>query len=182
MAKKYLPALIAFSLLALMLASVSTGDTTKADVEKVKHDYVGVTKCKICHKKDGTYPSWLETKHAKAWENLTPEQQKDDKCIGCHSTGTTAKEVVLEGVQCEACHGPGGDYQKKSVMENRELAIANGLLIPDEKTCLNCHNENVPEEFRSKEKWDYEKMKAKGVHTLAQKAEEKKAEQEVEEE
>jgi cytochrome c5 len=63
-------------------------------------------------------------------------------------------------------------------MEDRELAIKNGLLIPDEKTCLNCHNENVPEEFRSKEKWDYEKMKAKGIHTLAEKAEEKKTEEE----
>ncbi|UCD94594.1 MAG: cytochrome c3 family protein, partial [Candidatus Zixiibacteriota bacterium] len=176
MAKKYLPLVIGLSLLAFVIASISVADTTKVAAEKVKHEYVGADKCKYCHKKDGVHPSWLETKHAKAWENLKPEQQKDEKCIGCHSTGTTAKGVLLEGVQCEACHGPGDDYRKKSIMENRELAIEKGLLIPDEKTCLKCHNENVPEEFRSKEKFDFEKMKAKGVHTLAQKVEEKKTE------
>jgi cytochrome c5 len=156
-------------------------DTTKAKTaaEDVKHEYVGVDRCKICHKKDGTYSSWLETKHAKAWESLKPDQQKDKKCIDCHSTGTTSKGELLTGVQCEICHGPGKDYMKKSIMEDREKAIANGLLIPSEKTCLGCHNENIPEEFRPKEKFDYEKMKAKGVHTLAKKkGQEKETEKE----
>lgn len=146
----------------------------KASAKEVKHEYVGADKCKICHKKDGIHPSWLETKHAKAWDALKPEEQKNDKCVACHSTGTTAKGVLLEGVQCEACHGPGADYKKKSIMEDKEKAIANGLLIPDEKTCLKCHNENVPEQFRAKEKFDFGKMKSKGVHTIA--AKEKKPE------
>ena len=171
MVKKYV---IAFTIICLMAAfAVTVYGEEKAEV---KHDFIGAKKCGMCHKKDNTYPSWLETKHAKAWENLTAEQQKDESCVGCHSTGTTAKGEFLEGIQCEACHGAGADYKKKSIMENREEAMKNGLLIPDEKTCLKCHNENVPEEFRSKEKFDFEKMKATGVHALAEKKEAKAAE------
>ena len=171
MVRKYV---IAFAIICLMTAfAVTAYGEEKAEV---KHDFVGAKKCSICHKKDNVYPSWLETKHAKAWKNLSAEQQKDENCVGCHSTGTTAKSVFLEGVQCEACHGPGSDYKKKSIMQDRELAMKNGLLIPDEKTCLKCHNEKVPEEFRSKEKFDFEKMKAAGVHAMAKKKEAKKEE------
>ncbi|MBN1211363.1 MAG: cytochrome c3 family protein [candidate division Zixibacteria bacterium] len=160
-----------FTLAGASLAQEAAKETKKTDV--VKHEYVGANKCKICHKKDGIHPSWSETLHAKAWESLKPENQKNKECVACHSTGTTAEGEILEGVQCEVCHGPGSDYKKKSIMEDRELAIANGLLIPDEKTCLKCHNEKVPEEFRSKEKFDFEKMKTKGVHAMAAKEEAK---------
>jgi hypothetical protein len=63
---------------------------------------------------------------------------------------------------------------KMSVMKDRKLAIEAGLLMPDEKTCLKCHNENVPKEFAAKEPFDYAKMKAKGIRYLPPKAEEKK--------
>ncbi len=150
------------------------GEAKKADSTKTTHSYVGVKKCRMCHKKDGIHPSWLETKHAKAWDVLKPENQKDKKCVACHSTGTTAKGELLQGVQCEACHGPGNDYKKKKIMQDRKLAIENGLIIPDEKTCMKCHNENVPKEFQAKEKFDFEKMKAKGVHKIASKKPAKK--------
>ncbi len=162
---------------AFLIFSLVMAQEKEAKAEKTveaKFEYVGADKCKMCHKKDGIHDSWLATKHATAWEALKPEQQKDEKCVGCHTTGKLADGTILEGVQCEACHGPGSAYKKKSIMEDREKAIANGLLIPNEKTCLGCHNENVPEEFRSKEKFDYAKMKAKGVH--AAKKEEAKEE------
>lgn len=145
----------------------------KAEKKEVKHDYAGATKCKMCHTKDGVYPSWLETKHAKAFASLDKEQQKDAKCVGCHTTGTTAKAELLEGVQCEACHGPGNDYKKMSIMKDLKLAMENGLVLPDEKTCTKCHNENIPKEFQPKEKFDFEKMKAKGVHAMPVKEEAK---------
>lgn len=152
----------------LLLANFSIAD----ECAEVKHEYIGAKKCKMCHKKDGIHPSWAETKHAKAWELLDSAAQKKEDCVKCHSTGTTAKGVLLEGVQCEACHGPGSDYKKKSIMEDREKAVANGLIIPNEKTCLACH-ENVPEEFRAKEKFDFEKMKTTGVHAMIEKKEKK---------
>jgi hypothetical protein len=171
--------LIAFTVLCFLFAltgAVLAQDTVKAakKAAEVKHDYAGADKCKICHKKDGVYPSWEETPHAKAWASLKPENQAKKECVACHTTGTTAEGVQLEGVQCEACHGPGGDYKKMSIMKDLKLAMENGLLMPDEKTCLKCHNENVPEEFRSKEKFDFEKMKAKGVHAMPVKEEVKK--------
>jgi cytochrome c5 len=155
---------VALIIIATFLAtSVLAADSTAVK----QRQYVGAKKCMMCHKKDNTYPSWLETKHAKAWESLKPEDQKNEKCVACHSTGKDAAGELLPGVQCEACHGPGADYMKMSVMKDKKLAIENGLLIPDEKTCKKCHNENVPEQFRSKEAFDFAKMKAKGVHTLA---------------
>ena len=170
MFKKTLIFVMAACFLFVMIGTVMAQEEAKKE-EAAKYEYIGADKCKMCHKKDGVYPSWLETKHAKAWESLKPEDQKKEECVVCHSTGMDAKGVLLEGVQCEVCHGPGSAYKKKSIMEDREKAIANGLLIPDEKTCLKCHNENVPEEFRSKEKFDFEKMKAAGVHAMMKKEE-----------
>lgn len=175
MTKKIL-VMVVVLMTAFLVFNLVMAQEKEAKAEKkaeAKYEYVGEKKCKMCHKKDGIHESWLATKHAAAWDNLKPEQQKDEKCAGCHSTGKLSDGTILEGVQCEACHGAGSAYKKKSIMEDRELAIANGLLIPNEKTCLGCHNENVPEEFRSKEKFDYEKMKAKGVHAAAKEEEEK---------
>jgi hypothetical protein len=148
----------------LGLAALFTGIALAG--EEAKHEYVGAKKCKMCHKKDGIYPAWEATGHAKAWDQLSDEDKKNKDCIGCHSSGVDKDGNILEGVQCEACHGPGSDYKKKSVMEDREKAIAAGLLIPDEKTCLGCHNDKIPEKFRAKEAFDYAKMKDKGVHQV----------------
>lgn len=176
MARKLLIAIGCFFVLALFMNSTVLGqapEAAKADTTKkaaAGHQYVGFKKCVICHKKDGVGPSWEATAHAKAWESLKPEDQKKAECIGCHMTGKTAEGEVLTGVQCEACHGPGSDYKAQKTMQSRELAVAAGMVVPDEKTCLKCHNDKVPEQFRSKEPWDFAKMKAKGVHAKAVKA------------
>jgi hypothetical protein len=129
--------------------------------------YVGATKCKVCHmseKSGKAYPIWEKSAHAKAYATLATQEaleigkkmgienpQKSDKCLVCHVTGFTAdkalKDTTLtlaEGVSCEACHGPGSDYKAMSIMKDRAKAVAAGLLIPNEKTCLTCHNEKSP--------------------------------------
>jgi hypothetical protein len=151
---------------------------TKKDV--VKAEYVGEKKCKMCHKDE--HASWLETKHAKAYEALKPEDRKKDSCVVCHVTGFAVADTLFEGVQCEACHGPGSLYKSAKIMsktkykENREaqhkLALEAGLVIPDEKTCVGCHNKKSPT-FKS---FDYTKMKAAGVHALPKAEGEKAAE------
>jgi len=103
-----------------------------------QHAYVGPEKCKMCHKVE--YTSWSATKHAKAWDSLKPADQANAKCNGCHSTNLP----TLTGVSCEACHGAGGDYWKMSVMKDQKLAVQNGLVIPDEKVCVKCHNKQSP--------------------------------------
>lgn len=102
------------------------------------HAFTGPDKCKMCHKVEHT--SWALTKHAKAWDTLKPADQADTKCMSCHST----KLPEFKGVSCEACHGAGGDYWKMSVMKDKNLAMQNGLIVPDEKVCIKCHNKNSP--------------------------------------
>jgi len=161
--------LVLFAAVSLSLAQ----EKKAAEKKEVKHEFIGEKKCKMCHKKDGTHPSWAETPHAKAFDVLDAKQKKNEECFACHATGVTAKGALLEGVQCESCHGPGSDYNKMKVMKDQELAIENGLLIPDEKTCTGCHNETAPEVCNVKDKFDYEAMKVNGIHKLDEKKAEK---------
>jgi hypothetical protein len=131
------------------------------------------------------WEKWLETKHAQSMTALNAEkgETKDPKCVKCHVTGfgdTTAYTLAnpneeFANVGCEACHGPGSDYKSISVMKDREKAIAAGLVIPNEKTCRGCHNEESP----TFKEFDYAKMLPIGTHvTAAAKVEEPaKAEQ-----
>ncbi len=154
-------------------------EAKKAEKQESKYDYIGVKLCSMCHKKDGTAPTWEKTPHANAWANvdtLKLADEKKEECKSCHATGVTKKGDFLPNVQCEACHGPGSEYKSKKVMEDRELAIKNGLWIPDEETCLMCHDKSkAPKEFHADmpEKFDYEKMKENGIHALPEKKEEK---------
>jgi len=139
-----------------------------------KPAYVGVEACGKCHKRDTTgnqLGQWQKSKHAKAFATLgTPEAkkiaaekgiadpQKDGKCLKCHVTahGVDAALIVAaatpeekgfmaeEGVQCESCHGPGSLYKPRKIMKDKTAAVAAGLIIPDEKLCLKCHNAESP--------------------------------------
>ena len=122
-----------------------------------KPAYVGVDKCKICHKIEKTgnqYGIWLKTKHAQAFETLKGQQSKDvakklkiadpltsEKCLKCH---ITAPAFQAEGVGCEACHGPGSLYKTITVMKDKAKAMTLGLIDPNEKLCLKCHNTESP--------------------------------------
>ena len=133
------------------------------------HKYIGANKCKTCHKKakDGEqFKIWSESAHANAMKTLASDEAKkiakkmgiadpaaDAKCTKCHSTFASIDAKLLdaktkltldEGVSCESCHGPGSDYKKKKIMKDEKLAVAAGLIIPDEKTCTGCHNKKSP--------------------------------------
>ena len=158
---------------ALLLAAIGllfcgTPTFAEDDSTAVSPAYKGAPSCKICHKTDQVYPTWEETAHAGAFSSLSEEQRSNETCLECHATGVTAKGKLLEGVQCEACHGPGSAYAKKSIMEDREQAVANGLIIPDQKTCLRCHTDNLPKECGDplQDNFAYDLMKIKGVHAL----------------
>jgi len=100
---------------------------------------------------------WMESKHAKAFESLKPEDQKKPECLSCHTTGAgkpAAEGADLKGVQCEACHGAGSLYKAVDVMNKAKYAADRaaahkkamdlGLVVPDEKTCTGCHNSKSP--------------------------------------
>ena len=100
------------------------------------HAYVGADKCKMCHKVQ--YASWQETTHAKATDDAkaSTERTFEAACLKCHATNS---DEAMAGVQCEACHGAGADFRKMSIMKDKDIAIANGLIIPTQATCDGCH-------------------------------------------
>ncbi len=148
------------------------------------HKYIGAKKCKTCHKKakiGEQFKVWQEGPHAGAFKTLSSEKalkvasergiadpSKAGECLKCHSTYAKHKDqldkktklTLEEGVSCESCHGPGSDYKKKKIMKDQKLAISKGLIIPDEKTCRKCHNENSP----TMKEFDFEKAKDKIKH------------------
>jgi RecJ-like exonuclease len=123
--------------MAFALVSVGFAQDKAAVKTEKKHEYVGAAKCKMCHIKE--YKSWEATKMAKSFSVLKPEEQKDPKCNVCHTTGKLADGTMLEGVQCESCHGAGADYKAKEVMKDMKASMAAGLVMPNEALCLTCH-------------------------------------------
>lgn len=135
-----------------------------SNVLLAQNKYVGAKNCKMCHMSKGKqYPQWADSKHAKAVETLKGEAalkiakekgiadpSTDAKCLKCHSTASAIDAKLNggitkeEGVSCEACHGPGSAYKAPAVMRSRDASISNGLIIPDEKLCLKCHNSESP--------------------------------------
>jgi len=181
------------SILFIMAFLVVAGND--ADAAK----YVGAKKCKACHMKQ--YKSWKKTNMAGSFENLksgvkAEEKKKagldpdkdythDEDCVKCHVTGygkpggfTSIEETPkLAGVQCESCHGPGGEYSKymkKNQKKWKESGYttdelkAQGLIIPseDEKGCMTCHGGDSPftEKVDPKYKWNF-KERLEKTHT-----------------
>jgi outer membrane biosynthesis protein TonB len=65
-----------------------------------------------------------------------------DKCKMCHRLqhqSWAASPHPTKGLDCEGCHGNGGDYWPASVMRDRAKATAAGLVKPTLATCAKCH-------------------------------------------
>jgi predicted CXXCH cytochrome family protein len=108
--------------------------------------YVGATVCKDCH--DEVYQKWLLTAHARALPTLTAIGQNGNAaCLRCHTTGFGAvndqgqplgfvsQEATphLANVQCEDCHGPGGEHVSAPSKANIQVTL-------DAELCGGCHN------------------------------------------
>src|SRR6478735_293629 len=103
-------------------------------------DFLGPESCKACH--PDAYTSWKSSKHARAKESLSPQQQKDSRCLSCHSPNESDQQVSQ--VTCESCHGGGQFYSPSYVMKDPELARLVGLTDPSEKACRTCHDASSP--------------------------------------
>ncbi len=125
--------------------------------------YMGARACGACHtgKSMGDQLGlWVHSKHSRAWAVLAlPEagriaalsglRQKPQEaaiCLGCHATAYNAEGWekdenfrTEDGVQCEACHGPGSEYMTEAIMRNRDEAMKAGLRMPDDRFCQGCH-------------------------------------------
>lgn len=131
--------------------------------EEKKRSFVGVDKCKICHKaekKGNQYGKWQESKHFQAYQDVGSD---DENCLECHSPYAWANaELKEDGVGCEACHGAGSKYKFLDIMRDRDLAVKNGLRVLDTDEqkialCTQCHTANSyhkTKKFDLKEFWE----------------------------
>lgn len=161
---------------------------------EVSAQYIGAKKCKTCHMKQ--YKAWKKTKMATSFENLKPgvkaEAKKlvdldpdkdyttDPECLKCHTTGygkpsgfvSLEETPDLINVQCEACHGPGSEFEeimKKNKKFKLDEVKAVGYVFPGdaeaEKQCRVCHNDEsfFNEKVNPKYRFDF-KERIKNSH------------------
>ncbi len=115
--------------------------------------YVGARVCRTCHQRE--YEQALGTPHSSAFSSLVkPESKKhyeNKECLKCHVTGFGKEKGYtswrtsrfLIGVQCEVCHGPGGEHGKK----NKEKKTSEDY----KKICLGCHTDKYRLKFSIEE-------------------------------
>jgi hypothetical protein len=127
-------------------------------------DFLGPESCKGCH--PAAFALWQQSKHARAVDSLTPQQQKEARCLSCHGPDLSTQKVAQ--VTCETCHGGGQYYSPAHVMKDPELSRLVGLVDPNEKACRACHDASSPSltpfDFRTALKaidhWSKEKLES----------------------
>ena len=141
------------------------------------YTYVGASACKLCHKAElqgRQYVIWQSSLHAKSFANLdtakaveigqaagVAKPAENAQCLGCHAPlAVKAPELKSEGVTCEVCHGPGSGYKKLNIMQDREKAVQNGLVLYNadpgaiQAHCLKCHQNPHGNPFDFRTAWD----------------------------
>lgn len=142
-------------------------------------------------KEAGLTDAWIaEIKANKTTANPKISPEKDytvqADCLKCHTTGygkpggyavpdekdkkAKRKAQQLEGVGCEACHGPGSGYveifediQDKQRPYTRAELYAAGMKKIGPEVCTKCHTKESPlvgDDYV----FDYEKSKDEGTH------------------
>lgn len=139
-------------------------------------NYVGASKCKICHRSESRgsqYQIWEKSKHSQSFEAFQTDKAQEyaqqagvenpsesEKCLQCHSPlFNEAPEFKEEGVNCESCHGPGSEYKSLSVMKNQEEAVKKGLKVYEsteeiKSVCLSCHEDAHNQDFDFESSWE----------------------------
>lgn len=192
---------VVFAVAAVLAAGIAHG-------EEKKPEYIGNAKCKVCHNKKpegAQWDVWKSMKHAHALEGLQTDEAKKfaadrgitkppheaPECVKCHVTAYDVEKMEApaaikpeDGVQCESCHGPGGDHvaDGQAVMFKKKTAAevdwTANLQKIEEATCLKCHNDESPswnpEQFTkedgTKVGFDFEQAKALIAHPNPTKA------------
>ncbi len=108
------------------------------------------TVCGNCHVDLQT--AWVQTNHAKAWQDLQASGHAGSSCIDCHTvsgngngaTGVVAysatKDSRYQDVQCENCHGAGASHVANPGLGNRPLpSIAVATDSGSKFGCAGCH-------------------------------------------
>lgn len=122
--------------LKILVASTAFRPTLE-DLSIPPSNYVTANACRACHPEQDA--QWSRTTHAHAFNSIDKKQRDfDPDCQRCHTTGFRYRSGFItprgtphfKHVQCEACHGPGGDHvreqsgDKSETFSNEETVIA----------------------------------------------------------
>ncbi|MCX8043308.1 MAG: redoxin domain-containing protein [Desulfobacterota bacterium] len=106
--------------------------------------YVGAANCKSCHEEQ--YRHWQTTLHATAHTTPQARSAPADKSYRYH-TGVENPggypEPGREGVQCEACHGPGERHVKEPNKKGHDYIVSLSQECSScvvEQICRRCHS------------------------------------------
>lgn len=141
-----------------------------------EYAYVGASACKLCHKAElqgRQYVIWEASLHAKSFTSLTTPKAlevgkgmgvtnppENAQCLGCHAPlAGKDPELKGEGVTCEVCHGAGSGYRKLNIMQDKEKAVQNGLVLyadagAIQAHCMQCHQNPHGKAFEFKAAWE----------------------------
>jgi len=119
--------------------------------------YAGEASCAPCH--SGAHQAGVLARHAHAYETLVRKgAEYDPDCLRCHTVGYGARDgfVNLErtphlaSVQCENCHGRGGDHAR-AMRAGARRASSFRPVTPN--TCIRCHDEENDGDFSYPRDW-----------------------------
>ncbi len=113
--------------------------------------YVGAEACKECHRQE--YDHWKKTAHAGVHKtsragSVSPETEFRYN-TGVNSAGGYP-EPGREGVQCEACHGPGERHINKPEAKGQDYIVSLGSTCSNcvvEQICRRCHSPSDDPDF-----------------------------------
>ncbi len=141
-------------------ATAAQGFLITHAAEKDKNNpYVGYEACVPCHATETQ--QWTATPHARAYAGLVKgNMQYHASCVVCHTTGFGRADGFhvkmpgdpLANVQCESCHGPGGNHVSKPGKGN--------IRRSDRALCEVCHNPTQSPKFKE----HFEEYWRKTVH------------------
>lgn len=112
--------------------------------------YISSSACAKCHMDQ--YIRWSNSRHAHATDSLVSRQfEFEVGCLSCHATAqsktNTAEMTKMQHVQCEQCHGPGGDHAAKP-------GKGYGRITDIQAACAACHTPDTSPNFDAKAAWE----------------------------
>jgi len=126
--------------------------TRDAATGRIVDRYLGIEMCRRCH--GDLMPNFVMSRHFRAFETLRQRDATSNaECLACHTTGygrpggydpgtETKGAPYLQGVQCEACHGPG----TKHARDGSYAASAR-------ESCRSCHTSKWSPDFEFETFW-----------------------------
>lgn len=121
--------------------------------EKNESAYISSSACYQCHAEQ--YLKWANSAHARASGPVVLKPAEfDSSCLDCHATGLrkgawmkASDGPQLQNVQCEECHGPGGEHAAKP-------AKGYGLIRDVKASCGGCHTPYTSPGFDFQTYWE----------------------------